>query len=174
MDDSTTNNICHILRAIEKITGKWPKKNHLQKLVYLLENKGVPLRYDYALHFYGPYSADLDWDTHDLEFDGIVKFQHDGHTHLVTLRGADMEIETSFTSATEIQIDELINRYESWTPSELELLATALYAYEVLTNKTRQNVVEGVRKIKGKKYPVGKIESALDEFGYFGKVFSGA
>jgi len=49
-----------------------PGKKALQKLVYLVERKGLDLGYDYSIHYYGPYSSELDYAVHSLEMQGIT------------------------------------------------------------------------------------------------------
>ena len=37
-----------------------PGKKMLQKLMYLIERKGVTLELNYSIHYFGPYSSKLD------------------------------------------------------------------------------------------------------------------
>ena len=48
------DNAAHIVKRINDIWGKKPGKKTLQKLVYLIQQKGINLNYDYGIHFYGP------------------------------------------------------------------------------------------------------------------------
>ena len=69
-------------------------------------------------------------------------------------------------------IDELIEYFKGQSTSNLELLTTAIYAYNHLENKSQENIIRGVQKIKGSKYSKEQILSALDEFQYFDKGIS--
>lgn len=66
-----SNNAAYIIKRINDIWGEKPGKKTLQKMVSLIEQKGVNLGYDYGLHFYGPYSGSLDATTTSLGADGV-------------------------------------------------------------------------------------------------------
>jgi len=57
-----------LIPIIDKISHyQIPGKKVLQKLVYLIEKKGLNLGFDYSIHYYGPYCAQLDDAVHSLE-----------------------------------------------------------------------------------------------------------
>lgn len=47
-------------------------KKTLQKLVYLIEKQGVNLDYDFSIHYYGPYSSELNYAIYSLQMQGII------------------------------------------------------------------------------------------------------
>ena len=51
-----SNNVAYIIKRINEEWGKKPGKKILQKMVFLIEEKGIDLGYEYGLHFYGPYN----------------------------------------------------------------------------------------------------------------------
>ncbi len=125
--------------------------------------------FDYTLHFYGPYCAELDRETSKLSTDGIIEFDYSGYGHKMTLTHAEEDIESDCLTKDQISmVKEVIQRYCKESASDLELLTTAIYAYEHTGAKTRSNVAENVKKIKGTKYSDKEISWALDEFPYFG------
>ena len=66
-------------------------------------------------------------------------------------------------------VDEVINEFGKDSPSELELLATALYVFQQARDV--QKVKDGVIKIKGSKYTEQRINvaiSRLQNAGYMG------
>lgn len=62
-----------------------PGKKMVQKLMYLIERKGINLGLNYSIHFYGPYSVTLDDTLHSLEAQGIININVDHLTHKITL-----------------------------------------------------------------------------------------
>lgn len=69
-------------------------------------------------------------------------------------------------------IDKLIEHFKEKSPSELELLTTAIYAYNHLKDRSVESVIRGVRKIKGEKYSVKQIRESSDDFAYSDRSFA--
>ena len=139
-------------------------KKKLQKLVYLVENKGVDLGCDYILHFYGPYSADLDYAVRDLCADGIVNIEYTPSAHKLSLSSTSEKCDYNNETITTV-----VEEFKKDSPSDLELIATALYVFNVRKDKAK--IEEGVRKIKGDKYNTAQINNAINrltETGYMG------
>ena len=63
--------IVNIIESITKKNGA-PCKKTLQKMVYLIEKKGVSIGCDYGIHFYGPYSSDLDFAVREMCDEGVL------------------------------------------------------------------------------------------------------
>ncbi|MDR1206678.1 MAG: hypothetical protein LBL26_14555 [Peptococcaceae bacterium] len=168
-----SNNAAYIIKKINDIWGEKPGKKALQKTVFLIEQKGVDLGYDYGLHFYGPYSEALDTATIFLSTDGVIEFDYSGRSHLMSINEKNFTIEPEKLTKKQLdQIDALIEHFKGRSPSELELLTTAIYAYKHLENKSRESVINGVQKIKGLKYPMEQIQRSLIDFEYFNLEFS--
>ena len=163
------NNVAYIVNRISEITGNPPVKKAFQKTVFLIEEKGVDLGFDYILHFYGPYCLELDRETSILNTDGVIYFDYSGYGHKMSISNEYKNVESKSLAPEQIQtIQEVISRYKDKTPSDLELLTTAIYAYDHTGAKTRDAVIENVKKIKGRKYNDNEIAGALGEFSYFG------
>jgi len=163
------NNVAYVINEISSITGHPPVKKALQKFVFLLQTKGVNLGFDYTLHFYGPYCAELDHETTKLSSDGIISFDYSGYGHKMTVVEESIETVDADLGKHSLQIvKEVIERYKEKTPSELELLTTAIYAHEHTNAKTKDEVARNVKRIKGEKYNDQEIGWALNEFRYFG------
>lgn len=159
------NDIAFVIGKIQDISSESPGKKKLQKLVYLIEKKGIDLGCGYGLHFYGPYSAALDAMTADLSDDGIISFDYSGLSHRMSLINAEAAKISS--PKRENAVTSVLTRYKDWTPSRLELLTTAIYAYENLEEKTLDSVINGVKKIKGSKYSQDEIVRVIQEFEFF-------
>ena len=165
------NNIAYLVQQINEIWEESPGKKAFQKLVFLMIEKGIPLRYDYGLHFYGPYSATLDAEANFLNADGVLCFSYEGNAHKIRINKNDemTTIEPEDNLIAYIgTITDVIEHFKGKSPSELELLSTAIYAYNHLESKARESVVNGVLKIKGNKYKQDDINDSLNEFAYFG------
>jgi len=162
------SNVAFIIKNIQSISGDCPGKKTLQKLVFLIEQKGIDLGCEYGLHFYGPYSAVLDAAASSLDEEGIISFDYSGYSHRMSVN-PDWDIKSEVSEDQEKTISDVLTRYKDWNPSKLELLTTAIYAYDNLQEKTRESVIGGVKKIKGSKYSQDEINNVIQEFSYFNK-----
>ena len=131
-----------------------PCKKTLQKIVFLIEAKNVDLGCDYGIHFYGPYSSDLDFAVRELCDDGILDIKYTSMEHRISV--ADNTALNGYNNQT---VNQVIDEFGKETPSDLELLATALYVY--LQVRDANKVRDGVIKIKGTKYTERKIDTAI-------------
>ncbi|MCK9217199.1 MAG: hypothetical protein M0P77_04675 [Firmicutes bacterium] len=173
MSKNIKNNVAYVINCINEISGKRPGKKVLQKIVFLIQEKGVDLNFEYGLHFYGPYSGGLDGETTFLNADGIIKLDCSGYSHLMSINDEVFYIESNnLTDKQKETICGLIYHFKDRTPAELELLTTALYAYNHLQNKTEDSIISGVQKIKGSKYSINQIRESLKEFSYFNKTLT--
>ena len=154
-----------IVSIISKISNKKgaPCKKTLQKIVFLIEAKNVDLGCDYGIHFYGPYSSDLDFAVRELCDEGILNIEYTLLEHKISILD-----ESSISEFDNPIVNQVVDEFAQDTPSELELLATALYVY--LKVRDIEKIHAGVVKIKGDKYSNQRIDSAIDRLkaqGYF-------
>jgi len=163
------NNVAYVIRQMTEIANHSPVKKALQKMVFLIERKGVNLGFKYMLHFYGPYCPELDHETAVLSGKGVISFIYGqyGHNMNITDEFKDIESENLVESQQKI-IQSVINRYKNYSASELELLTTAIYVYDYTGARTRKAISDNVKKIKGEKYSDIEIEKEINEFSYFG------
>ena len=172
MSNETLYNTSYIIERICAITEKNPCKKELQKIAFLIEASGLDLGYSHGLHFYGPYSSILDSCTMTLYAEGVVKIHYSGYSHLLSVDNEKFLENNNMTEEHRTQIDEIIDRFKDYSPSDLELLTTAIYAYDHLENKSMESVIAGVKKIKGAKYSDSKIRGELENLRYFEKEFA--
>lgn len=146
-----------IVNIIKRITQKngAPCKKTLQKIVFLVEAKQVDIGCDYGIHFYGPYSADLDFAVRALSDDGVLKINYTPTEHSISV--LDDSVGSTYHNKI---VNEVVDEFSKERPSELELLATALYVYMQVKDASR--IKKGVLKIKGSKYSESRIDSAID------------
>ena len=154
-----------IVSIIGKISNKngSPCKKTLQKIVYLIQAKNVDLGCDYGIHFYGPYSSDLDFAVRELCDEGILNIEYTLSEHKISVSN-----ESFISEFNNPIINQVIDEFAQDSPSELELLATALYVY--LKVRDVDKIHAGVVKIKGDKYSNQRINSAIHRLktqGYF-------
>ena len=132
-----------------------PCKKSLQKIVFLIEAKGIPLGCDYGIHFYGPYSADLDYAVKELSDEGILEIEYTGTQHKISVKD-----ETMLAQYADDTVRSVLQEFANDKPSELELLTTALFVY-LESNKDTSKILDGVIKIKGNKYSQVRIQEAI-------------
>ena len=170
--ETIKDNAAYIVKRINDLWRERPGKKMLQKMAFLIEKKGVDLNFDYGLHFYGPYSSILDTTTKFLSTDGVIVFDYSGYSHLMSINEEYFKVEPIGLSTEQLKkIDDIIIHYMGRDASELELLTTAIYAYDLLEDKSIESVMGGVRKIKGRKYSDPEIKNSFMEFDYLGRQF---
>jgi len=168
-----------IIREISRI--QKPGKKTLQKLVYLLERKGIELGFAYSIHYYGPYSSELDYAIHRLEMQGVLTIISEGMTHQISLtEDADLirgeEVET--LSGEQLQkIEDVITKFAAKSAYDLEAITTTDYVAQQLKANgeswDQDSLVKRVKKIKGDKFTQEKIEktiAVLQEEGYLEQI----
>lgn len=150
-------NYSALVHVVKKITEKnsVPCKKTLQKMVFLIEEKGLNIGCDYGIHFYGPYSSDLDFAVHELTDEGVLNIEYTPMNHFISIND-DSKIESYENE----EMDNVIDEFAKESPSELELIATVLYLY--LNVHNIEKVRSGVLKIKGEKYSIAQINSAIE------------
>jgi len=63
--------------------GKLVGKTRLQKTVYLLQEMGIDLGYDFDYHFYGPYSEEIDDDVKWAKYFQVLKTRDEPGNHAI-------------------------------------------------------------------------------------------
>lgn len=167
MNDKIENAVAYIIGEISESRGSNPGKKTLQKMVFLIQHKGVNLGFDYGLHFYGPYCSALDAMTTFLDAEGVIDFDYTSYSHRMKINDT-VEVASGLDITEEKMVDDVILEFIDSSPSQLELLTTAMYAFEHLPDKSIPSIVKGVKKIKGTKYSDREIESAIERLKYFG------
>ena len=156
-----------IIRETSRI--KKPGKKTLQKLVYLIERKGIRLGFDFSIHYYGPYSSGLDYAIHRLEMQGVLKINTEGMTHQIVLTedgGLIWEGEEETLSGEELPLfEDVIAKFAAKSAYDLEIITTTDYVAQQLKANgeswDHDSIVKGVKKIKGDKFTQEKIEEAI-------------
>ena len=157
------NTVLSLLKSIQEASdsdNKRPCKKTVQKLAYLIQEKDINLGLDYTIHFYGPYSEDLDLEIRYLNSRGDIQIDFENRSgHLLSV---DDESYDSI-ELLEPNAQKIIKMFCSKKPSELELIATTLYVQREQQYTDINTIIDGVVKIKGEKYSRNKIETAIGE-----------
>ena len=159
----------NLVHEIEQISNQSPGKKKLQKIVYLLQEKGFDFHCDYKIHFYGPYSRDLEFYVQKLIWEGALDIVITPSAHLIKTTGQTEDSLETGAGSDPMGFKEAVQLFAKDTPSDLELLTTTLYAARYLKEKNEKNIIEAVIKIKGSKYDRQNIEAAikrLENVGY--------
>ena len=149
--------LLNLILKIKENTGNFPCKKTVQKMVYLIQEKGINWEYDYSIHFYGPYSAELDSEIRYLNYCGKLNIDITSRQHTVSV------VEENISTTLEDKAIEIIKCFAAKKPSDLELLTTALYVQREVPSATYEDICDGVIKIKKNKYKQDAIKSAIDE-----------
>ena len=130
-----------------------PGKKMVQKLMYLMERKGIDLGLNFSIHFYGPYSASLDDALHALEAQGIINISIDHLTHKITPTDRN-NYPHVLTDTEKDVVLEVLRCFGAKTAADLEAYTTLDYvAHTMLRDEgTAEQVIQDVLKIKSKKF----------------------
>jgi len=158
--------IVNIIDQITEVSGEAPCKKTLQKMVYLIEEKNIDLGCEYGIHFYGPYSADLDFAVRELCDQGVLWIDYTPMDHKIMVEDKS-QLSSDYSNA---EMDKIIKTFAKCSPSDLELLATALYVYGKKNDV--ETIPDGVKKIKGSKYNDTRINKAIDQLTENGYIIS--
>ena len=136
-----------------------PGKKMVQKLMYLMERKGIDLGLNYSIHFYGPYSASLDDALHALEARGIINITMDHLTHKITPVDRNhfpRELEEGDKKA----VFDVLSNFGKKSAADLEAYTTLDYvAHTMLGDEgTEEQVIQDVLKIKSKKFSLEELQ----------------
>lgn len=127
-------------------------KKQLQKMMYLLQRHGLNLGLRYAIHFYGPYCAQLDYSLHEYESEGALMINTSGMTHCISMTN---EIPEMQFDGNDLEVENRVfEMYASRSPLELEAITTIDYVAHIMLKESasKEEVIEKVMKIKGTKF----------------------
>jgi uncharacterized protein len=132
-------------------------RTRLQKTVRLLQRLGLPTDYGYTIHFYGPYSEDVQSDIGLLKHFDLVEEtlqQGQGDPYYVIKASEDASLPDELNKFR--KPIELMSKADG---TVLELAAT----YDAFreTGDNHEQAIERVHRKKGSKCEGGKLEEAL-------------
>ena len=112
-----------IIGVITKATERVPQlgKTQFQKLVYFLQESGVPLGFKYVIYHYGPYSFDLSNAMDTLDTLKVINIDTDEAGYGFHIRAG--QFSNNFPPSAEYagKIDEMLAKLGNLRPAELEV-----------------------------------------------------
>lgn len=133
-------------------------RTRLQKTVKLLQSLGYPTSYRYGIHFYGPYSEDVQADISLLKALGYVTEDActatDGSPYYLIRANPDREVPAPGGFEAPISL------MAQSDPVVLELAATYDALRDIESN--HEDAMHRLRRKKGSKCSDGRLEQALD------------
>lgn len=147
--------IIDLLKYVGIIKGR----TKFQKMVYILQNKGVNFSEKFKYHYYGPYSSELQLEIDELVDRGIFKEKEEGPSSKY-----EFNIEVTGTKVTDreiLQNGNLIKFLVDQDYQELEIVATIYYLRNV--GYVDKNMIKGKLNIL-KPHLASKFEKSFQLF----------
>ncbi|MGL4209347.1 MAG: hypothetical protein ACRCTY_08165 [Candidatus Adiutrix sp.] len=139
-----------------------PGKKTVQKLIYLMKRKGLDLGFDYIIHYYGPYSADLDDELHVMALNNIIAIKKEKMSHHIKM-SKRKRINPLKPLENDI-LDSVFTAFLGKSPHQLEIITTTDFVAHVILNNdnlSAKTIEDEVKKIKGKKFTTDEIQSSI-------------
>ncbi len=146
-----------------------PGKKTVQKLMYLMERKGVNLGLYYKIHFFGPYSVELDNVLRTLQNNDYIDINTTGVTHTIHIK--EVSEYDALTEKEKDAVSYVINMFGKKSALELEGITTVDYIACSFEQEEVDDlkIIEGVKRIKGTKFTGEQLFeylSVLKEYGF--------
>lgn len=156
------NIVAKVMYNCNEIKGK----KAFQKIFYFLTEAGVPTGLSYTLYHYGPYSAELDFQTDTLELNGIIEVNEYGMGYRIT-KGKKVDELLVSSSDYESIIDDVLAKLPINDPMQLELLSTTHYVAKVQRDiydiQNEDEIIKEVIKVKKDKFSEYRIREAYQK-----------
>ncbi len=126
-------------------------KTQLQKLCYFLqEAMGIPTKYSFRMHHYGPYSEALDTDMARLKLTGYINIEPDleGFGFHITSKDDPLEEWSRLISSYLQLVDGVVRTFGKRPPHDLELAATIHFVNQLLPDVSTEEVLDRVKALK--------------------------
>ncbi len=162
----------HSSRAIFKHVLAWlhskklnPSKIALQKIIFYLKEKGLPLQYDFEPYSYGPFSRDVMNEARNLEINNEIQVRKSDYLLNPGFKEELSDAEKNKVNALIDEFYQLVDKDFSF--DNLELYGTVLYCIRSLQdhgdNLNNALVEEEFKAWKGNKFPSAHIHKAYEK-----------
>lgn len=141
----------------------WVGKTHIQKGVYFAQEAAqADLGFKYVIHYYGPYSRELEGVIQSLGSRGDLRItpEDDGYGYSVTL-GEQVD-ESPVSSSLKKCADSVAKYLGGLNTLDLERLSTAFYVRNRLPEGSMESWIQEVHRLKPK-FNETEIAQALKE-----------
>ncbi|GAB6077268.1 YwgA family protein [Desulfurobacterium crinifex] len=147
--DKDLNRIASLVKLCSEIVGR--KK--LQKLVFVLKSLDIPFTERFKLHYFGPYSSDLQLELDELVLLDVLEEDKRNMSYVYTVKDESViEIPEDLR-----KVKEIIHLLNSQPADLLELLATYLYLLKTESSESIARKKLGILK----PHLIDKLEEAL-------------
>ena len=137
-----------------------PGKKMLQKLMYLIDRRGINLGLNYSIHFFGPYSSKLDDTIHILESYDKLEIDTSGTTHII--RKGSVPIDGQLDRNEQDIVTFVLTQFSKKTAFELEAITTIDYvANKMLKESSENEIISKVKRIKGSKFSEDRLKESF-------------
>ncbi len=143
----------------------------LQKILYFLQVFGVPMRYRFDVHHYGPFCAHILSDVDDMILDEIIVDKSLNQHKYSNYRAGDGADALIANFSEELRphrqtVHDIVSALTPWTPDNLELLSTMHYSFRELQVSlqrapTKKELVRRFREFKPDRFDNDEIDEAI-------------
>lgn len=126
-------------------------KIRMQKLVYFLQSIfGVPLGYDYKMHYYGPYSDELNDDLIAMQVGKNVEIGADpsGYGYHIIPGTQDVITKSDVLADYSRKISKCLDDFGRFSPSDLEILGTLHFVKYIAGVSDEKKIIEKTSMLK--------------------------
>ena len=126
-------------------------KIRMQKLVYFLQwIFDVPLGYDYKMHYYGPYSDELNDDLIAMQMSKNVEMGTDpsGYGYHIIPGTESVAIKDEILGKYSEKISKCLSEFDKFNPSELEILGTLHFVKYIAGVSDEDKIIEKTSMLK--------------------------
>jgi hypothetical protein len=144
----------------------------LQKIMYFLVRRGLPLDYHFDIYHYGPFCQDVYHNVEWLIADGVVRDASENqakYSNYVPDSQMDALLEKFESQVKEHEpiVDEVVSIFAELPPEDLELIATLDYLYQEERAKQihppkKDTVVARFLEVKGDKFGEKRLSYIYD------------
>lgn len=133
-------------------------KKMVQKLLYLMERRGLNLDLNYKIHFFGPYSSKLDDALHTLKNWEVIDIDTSGATHTITVLDTELFEGQSLEDDEREIVDSVIYDFANMSALDLEAITTLDYVAKSMDTNDEITIINEVLKIKGSKFKESQLK----------------
>lgn len=140
-------------------------KIRIQKLVYFLQwIFNVPLGYDYKMHYYGPYSDELNDDLIFMQLNKHVEVDVDptGYGYHVMPGSEKVATMDEVMKKYSHLMEKCLEAFKDFSPNKLEILSTLHFVKHIAGVADKDKVIEKTAMLKPL-FPKSLIEETYNE-----------
>lgn len=155
--------VAYVVREASRV--RRPGKKALQKLIYFVQEAGVPLGFRYGMHLFGPYSETLSAFVDGQTLDGTLRYDREGMSTLVIPGpGCEMAIEEDRQTLDQYRdiLEKVLSDFSGKSPLDLEIMSTIHFVAKQYPND-EDKIINSTLQLKGDKSSLHHIRECLAE-----------